>query len=133
MKQRISFPVYGNAIPQARARVFVDKRTGKIRAANPQNCTDWKHLIQIQALEHRPTQLLDGALKVSLVFQLPRPASKPKKEYWPRWKPDWDNLAKALTDACEGLIYTNDSRIVDAHIVKCYGDSPGVMVTIEEM
>ncbi|MDO8472260.1 MAG: hypothetical protein Q7T05_00405 [Dehalococcoidia bacterium] len=43
MTQKISFIVYGKIEPMARARVFVDKHTGKIRAINPAAYTDWKN------------------------------------------------------------------------------------------
>lgn len=127
----VKFTVYGNSIPMARARVFVDKHTGKIRSANPKNCTDWKHSIAMQALEYRPGKLLDFPLRLTATFYLLRPKSKPKSEEYPATKPDFDNLVKAITDALEGVIYTNDSRIVEAHICKRYGDPPRVEICLE--
>ena len=130
---KIQFTAYGNVQPMLRARVFVDKRTGKVRAANPAKCTDWKNTIRLQALTHRPQKLMDGPLALEMVFYLLRPQSKPKREIYPRWKPDFDNLTKAVTDALEGVFYTNDSRIVMVNIRKEYGDPPRVEIEIKEL
>ncbi len=124
----IQFTAYGIPVPMARARVFMDKKTGKVRAANPRRCSDWKQSIAMQALEHRPSTLMDGPIRIEATFYLLKPKSKRAK--YPATKPDWDNLAKALTDSLEGLIYTNDSRIVEAHIRKEYGDPPRVEIRV---
>ena len=34
--------------------------------------------------------------------------------------PEYQNYCKMLGDALEGILWANDSRIVDAHIVKLY-------------
>ncbi len=133
MKQTISFTVYGKVEPMARARVFTDRHTGKIRAINPAKCEDWKNVIRQQALAHKPDTLLDSALELTLVFYLLRPPSKPKRELAPRWKPDCKNLLAAVEDALEGVFYTNDSRIVKEHVEKCYGDPTRVAITVAEV
>ncbi len=44
--------------------------------------------------------------------------------------PVLDNFVKLIADCCEGLVYTNDSRVVDLHARKHLGDTPGVTVTL---
>lgn len=129
----IRFTVYGNAIGMPRARVFVDRHSGHIRAANPAKATRWKDFVALQALPHQPEALLDGPLEVSAICYLQRPASKPKKHKWPMWKPDHENIEKAIWDALEGIIYTNDSRICRKFFEKRYGDPPRVEITIKEI
>lgn len=111
--------------------MFTDK-AGHARAYTPKSTRDWEELIRYQALAHRPPKLLDGPLSLEATFYLVRPKSKPKKRLYPDTKPDLDNLEKAVCDALEGLIYVNDSRIVDKVVRKRYGDPPRVEVGIRE-
>lgn len=48
---------------------------------------------------------------------------------------DWDNLGKSPSDALEGVLFDNDSRIVDSRSVKSWalGDTePGVLIKWKE-
>ena len=48
----------------------------------------------------------------------------------PEKKPDWDNFAKAVTDALKGVVWTDDSRIVSGRTEKYYSLKPRVEVFI---
>lgn len=50
---------------------------------------------------------------------------------YPTARPDLDNLAKSILDACNGVIYKDDAQIVDLITHKRYDDSPRVEVTIQ--
>lgn len=45
-------------------------------------------------------------------------------------KPDYDNVAKIISDALNGLAYDDDSQIYDAHVTKIYSESPKVTVLL---
>lgn len=83
---------------------------------------------------------VDGPLVADIVFVMPRPSNKIwKTRSMPRYphtgKPDRDNLAKAVFDALEGLVYRNDSLIFDGTITKwvASGDEqPHAEVVIRE-
>jgi Holliday junction resolvase RusA-like endonuclease len=47
-------------------------------------------------------------------------------------KPDADNVLKAVLDALNGVCYTDDNQVADAHIVKQWALEPGIIVKIEE-
>ena len=128
----IRFTVFGTAVPQARPRAF---RTGNgVRTYTPDKCTSWKNIIAYEAQRHVPPALLDCPLAIKATFFIFRPKSRRgKKDLYPDTKPDFDNLVKAVTDACEGLIYTNDSRIVSAVVEKQWGDPPRVEIEIRRM
>ncbi|MEX5590971.1 RusA family crossover junction endodeoxyribonuclease, partial [Pseudomonas urmiensis] len=51
-------------------------------------------------------------------------------DIYPTKKPDADNIAKAVTDALNGLAYKDDSQIVILSVYKQYGETPQVGVTI---
>ena len=89
-----------------------------------------------QALAVRPVRLLAGPLTATLDFYLPRPKSAPKRVTLPIRKPDTSNLLKAAEDAMRGVVYADDSLIVDLHVRKRFADAenpPGVHVLIEEL
>ncbi len=60
---------------------------------------------------------LDGPLRLEIVAFKKRPKSKPRAVYADT-KPDYDNIEKLIGDALEGILWVNDSRIVDGHCVK---------------
>ena len=47
-------------------------------------------------------------------------------------KPDWDNVAKSVADAMNGVVYLDDSQIVRAVISKAYAAEAGVDIAIAE-
>ena len=47
-------------------------------------------------------------------------------------KPDWDNVAKAITDSLNGIVYVDDAQIVSVYVSKRYSAEAGVGVTIRE-
>lgn len=125
----VSLTVYGHPVPKARART-VRTRSGKTVSFTPKETESWENSIRNQALKARPGQLLDGPLVLEATFFLLRPKSRPKKDKYPDRKPDLDNLVKSVKDALEGIVYTNDSRIVDEVVRKRYDDPPRVEITI---
>lgn len=83
---------------------------------------------------HKPDQPLDGPLRATAVFILPKPKSVNRKHPWTR--PDLDNLEKGFWDVGQGLLYYADSQLVQKQVSKRYpinGESPGVELTIEEL
>lgn len=125
----IRFVVYGRPVPKARPRVV--RRGDRVTTYTPKSTAAWEDMIRYQALEHRPPRLLDGPIAVRATFYLARPKSR--RGMWADRKPDWDNLAKAVTDALEGLFWANDSRLVDVQVRKMYGDPPRVEIEVEEL
>lgn len=83
---------------------------------------------------------LETPVKVCVYIRLPVPKSYSKKRTeaclngseQPMKKPDVDNVAKAVTDACNGIVYADDSQIVALHITKVYSQTPAVEVLIAE-
>ena len=48
----------------------------------------------------------------------------------PTGRPDLDNLVKALTDACNGIVWRDDAQIVRLMAEKRYGEQPGAVVSV---
>jgi|TARA_R110000764_G_C10844447_1_gene364552 Holliday junction resolvase RusA-like endonuclease len=72
--------------------------------------------------------LFAGALKVTMTAKFPIPKSWSKKKtkeaadriLKPTTKPDLDNIAKLVLDALNGIVYKDDSQVVELNIRKFY-------------
>jgi hypothetical protein len=86
------------------------------------------------------TDLLETPVSVFLHVRLPVPQSYSKKRREaclsgfekPCKKPDIDNIAKTYMDAMNGVIFVDDTQVVDLHIKKLYSDKAGVDVMVME-
>jgi len=86
------------------------------------------------------TDLLETPVSVFLYVRLPVPQSYSKKRTEaclsglerPCKKPDIDNIAKTYLDAMNGVIFKDDTQVVDLHVKKVYSAVAGVDVAIME-
>ena len=106
-------------------------KSGRMITYTPGKTATWEESIRAQALKHKPDTPFDCPLRLKLIFQLPRPKSRSKKELYPDRRPDLDNYIKSLKDALNGIIWTDDARIVEINARKEYGELIGVWVEIE--
>ena len=146
-QQIASFWVGGEPVAQPRPRAravmkFSQRHRCKVPIAtvyNPSDADDWKRIVAACSRFQKPALPLDGAVRVDIVFYLPRP----KYMYEPKWgdgpvphlaTPDIDNLFKAVADAMTSEGWWRD----DAHV--CVGETtklyhgrwggPGAQVTV---
>ncbi len=49
----------------------------------------------------------------------------------PTSRPDWDNYGK-VTDAFNGIVWGDDSQVVDGRVIKRYSDSPAMRIEVRE-
>lgn len=119
---RFSLPIA--PVPKARARVL---KSG--RSYTPRKTKLFERQVGLFARRYAPITPLDVPLKLSLRFILVRPKSS--KRALPSVKPDIDNYIKAVKDALNGIIWSDDSRICEVHAVKEYGASPRIDVEVD--
>ena len=142
----LSFFVPGQAVPQAALRAFIiqDKITGRHRPIltnSSKGLSTWRATVAMTAQEakaraHHPGWFGREAVTLTLRFLFPRPASHPKRSP-PQHvvRPDLDHLIRGLSDGCTGVLFTDDSQIVELMATKGYlalGESPGVSVTVAQ-
>ncbi len=110
--------------PVAKARPRIT-RAG--HAYTPSATVQAEHRIQQQVShEWRSPLLLGGPLAVHVVVHLLKPKSAPKKKtIWPVTRPDADNYGKLVLDALNGILWRDDSQVVDLHIKKVYSERMG--------
>ena len=126
----IEFVVRGNPVAQSRPRAT---RVGNsVRLYDESKTRDFKSYFKFSAaLAMRGRQIYDIPLRVTLDVFVAKPKSWPKKRVHADTKPDLDNFAKAALDAMEGVVYTNDSRIVELQLAKHLSDFPRCEVKVE--
>ena len=94
-----------------------------------------------EAMAGRPPFAKGVPLRLTILAVFGVPVSWPKKKRLAALqgvlkhvtKPDYDNVAKAVCDAFNGIVYADDCQIVKAEVEKMYGPEPHVKVFIEEV
>ena len=143
MSRKIEFFVPGTPVGKGRPRAA--RRGAGVVMFTPGKTADYEALVAAtaaaalacDALAH---QLLDGPLEAVLEMRFPAPASWSKAKRaralagaeWHTSKPDADNVAKAILDACNGVVFRDDSQIVMLTATKQFSETPGVRVVIRE-
>lgn len=77
---------------------------------------------------------LTGALRAEMVFTFPKP--KTTKNTRPIGRPDADNVAKAVMDAGNGILWADDAQICELVVVKEYASpvkSPRIVIQLSEL
>lgn len=136
----IKFTVPGAAAAQGRPRFTT--RGGYPRAYDPQKSRDYKKhvstsvLIQARAAGVRDALPVRGPVYLSVTEQraVPKSWSRVKRaaaiagDILPTTRPDIDNVVKGIKDALNGLLWADDSQVVQLSARKVYAETPGVII-----
>lgn len=133
----VAQPRQRHRVVQAKSKTFVQNYVPRKHPVG-----DFKAVIRLafQSAAARPP--FEGPVGLKLAFVLPRPRTMIwKTKPMPRLRRssgrmDWDNLAKAFTDALNGLAWRDDSQICIAHVelfVAGGDEGPGVEARIWEL
>jgi Holliday junction resolvase RusA-like endonuclease len=152
--RELMFIVEGEPVPKGRPRFT--RANGFARTYTPQKTRDAEGRVAYSAhvaMQQQKTSICavqhenkrdvavqqknarKNAVKVSIEFFLKIPKSISRKslesnEVMPTVKPDLDNLAKTVLDGMNGIVYQDDSQIVELHISKKYSDHPCTVVRV---
>lgn len=130
----------GNPVPQGRPRACIRGKHASVY--EDAKSRDWKKTIAVHAQSYldngkgpvdiRFWTLIDTAIKLQVEFRLLRPKSvSVKKRPEPTTRPDLDNLIKAVKDALNGVIWRDDSQIIEyLKVRKIYDNPPGVDIAV---
>ena len=152
----ITFTVFGVAVAKGSMKSFAyqlkNRKTGQplldrkgkpiYRAAttaeNPKT-KNWEQLVAEAASRSLSGSgvLFHGPIRLAIMFYLQRPKSLPRTRMVPHLKkPDCTKLARGTEDALTGVVFRDDSQVVQLEISKHYagiGESPRAVVTIEPL
>ncbi|MFC5996932.1 RusA family crossover junction endodeoxyribonuclease [Pseudonocardia hispaniensis] len=96
----------------------------------------WRTTVAWHAAQAHTAAPLDGPLTVRIEFVMPRPSGTPKRATPPAIKrPDIDKLTRAVLDALSGVVWRDDSQVVDLHPTKRIAEideQPGARVRVKE-
>lgn len=139
MSFTVTFIVYGIPVPKARPRFrrignFVSTYT----AAKTKTYEDSVREAARSAMGS--SEPLETPVSVYCYIRCPIPASYSKKRKQacldgiekPTHRPDADNTFKSVSDAMNGIVYKDDSQIINIHITKVYAETPAVEVLVAE-
>jgi len=115
--KQVSFFVDGNPIPKQSYRAV------KGGGYTSPHVKAWANTVaQVAKINMMGKDLFTGNINVELQFFLPDKRRK-----------DWDNLAKNVMDAMNGIVYKDDSQVTMATIEKAWDkNEPGVYVLVVE-
>lgn len=103
-------------------------------AITPDQTVSDEHLIRFHVGREWTAAPLDEPLDLMVCAFFERPKSKPKKVLYPTGKPDWDNIGKLVCDSLNGLLWRDDSVIVNGGTRKRYCSEnqpqPGILITV---
>ena len=141
--RKIEFFVPGAPVGKGRPRAA--RRGAGVVMFTPGKTADYEALVAAtaaaalagDAVAHR---MLDGPLEAVLEMRFPVPVSWSKAKRaralagaeWHTSKPDADNVAKAILDACNGVVFRDDAQVVMLIATKAFSEEPGVRVMIRE-
>lgn len=137
MLTNLAFVVPGE--PQGKGRARVGKVGGHARMFTPAKTVAYEGLVALAAQQAMgAASPLSGplAIEIEAVHTIPASWSKKRRNdalsgaVRPTTKPDWDNIGKAVSDGGNGIAWVDDRQIVDARVIRRYGETPGVWVRV---
>jgi len=132
MSVDLRFTVYGTPVPQGSTRAFIPKGWNRpiITAANSKT-KPWRQEIAgaaIKAMEWNSP--INGPVYLRADFYFDKPKSTKKSVTHKTTKPDIDKLVRSVSDALTGVVFGDDSQIVQMDITKRFGSPARVEIRV---
>lgn len=134
----IAFEIPGPPVGKGRPRAF--RMGNSVRMHTPEKTASYESLVKLaakQAMAGAAPMAFPIALSLVVLHAIPKSWSKRKQDAAlqgterPTTKPDADNVAKAVADACNGIVWVDDAQVVELRVSKRYSSAPGVMVEVQ--
>ena len=125
--------------PVGKGRPRITTRGGFARTYTPEKTKEYEKCVRFEAeCSMRGQPLMTGPVELKLQIFMPIPASYSKKKALacrmqtvvPTKKPDLDNILKAVCDAFNGVVWVDDTQVVDCHVTKRFADEPCVICIV---
>jgi Holliday junction resolvase RusA-like endonuclease len=126
-------------VPQGKGRVRAFLRSGYVGHYTPEKTRSCEGMIRTAAMEATSNRLpLDRPVEFILraAFPIPAPWSAKRRnqaivrEIKPSKRPDLDNIAKAWSDALNGVVFRDDALVTRAVLEKTYRPQPLVVAPV---
>ena len=140
---KYTFTIPGKPEGQGRPRFrTITAKDGRsfATAYDPKQSRNWKQTVCATAIAHGVKQI-DGPVRLIVRAFLPRPQrlcrkADPIGPVFALCKPDFDNIAKGISDALFGVAFADDAAVVSGHCQKFYheiGGMPRTEVIVESL
>lgn len=135
----VTIKVDGVPVPKGRARYV--RRGNHISTYTPEKTRSYETLIKESAKQAMgSSEPLETPVSLYLYIRVPIPKSCTKKRLEaiqngsekPIKKPDASNILKSVEDGMNGVVYKDDSQIVNIHVTKVYSSQAGVDICVKE-
>ena len=135
----VTFKVDANPVGKQRARYV--KRGNFVQTYTPEKTRTYETLIKDAAIEAMgASEPLETPVSLYLYIRVPIPKSYSKRRTEaclnglekPIRKPDSSNILKSVEDGMNGVVYHDDSQIINIHVSKVYSSLPGVDICVKE-
>lgn len=139
MALAVHFTVEGAPVGKGRPRF--SKRGGFVRTY-----TDAKTLAFEARVRQACQEVMAGSQPMAVPVSLRIEAWMPMPKSWSKkrrqealeglvapGKPDLDNIAKAVMDAVNGVLYDDDKQVCALRVAKCYGLAPRIEIYAHEV
>lgn len=129
-------------VPVGKGRPRAAARGKHIQLYTPEKTACYEGVIALTARQAMAGRLLlEGPVLTVMEIRLPIPQSWPKRKQqaalagteYPTKKPDADNVIKAIFDALNGVVWHDDTQVVDMVVRKRYAAVPGVAMEISRV
>lgn len=123
--------------PTAKGRPRFARAGTTVRTYTPEPTRHAEAAIRHLLVAAKAKRYDEGApLRVSLRFNVARPASAPKRVRHPAKRPDLDQYVKLMLDAGNGILWPDDAQIVELWASKGFafeGTPPSITLVVEEI
>ena len=135
----VTFKVDVNPVGKQRARYA--RRGNFVQTYTPEKTRNYEALLKEAAIEAMgASEPLETPVSLYLYIRVPIPKSCTKKRLEaiangsekPTKKPDASNILKSVEDGMNGVVYHDDSQIINIHVTKVYSSLPGVDICVKE-
>ena len=132
--REIRFTVLGRALPQGSKNAFKSgNRVVLVEASK--GLKPWRSVVALEAKlkrdEVQDQSLIEGPVAVELLFQFVPGKTVKRKEM--TTKPDVDKLSRAILDALTGVVWKDDSQVVELRARKQYGVADLCRIAVIEL
>lgn len=128
--------------PVGKGRPKFARRGAFVTVYTPEKTASYENLVKVKAEEAmQGRELFSGAVSVAIWIYVTPPASWSQEkqraaiagEIFPISKPDVDNVAKGILDACNKIVWRDDMQSCDLMVWKRYATSARAHVSVRAL
>lgn len=141
MTRTVAFSIPGKPVP-SRRRTAVNWKAKKIWSRKTPETENFHALVRAKAqdaMAGHPPFTKPVKLEFTVYWPIPKHTSRIRTSQAmsgarrPATRPDLENFIKTVADALSGVVYLDDSQIVDLHVQKFYADFPKLDIEVSEL